>query len=178
MIGFVVFAAFTADSTVSTWSSVHLADGLGATSTVAPLGYAVYADFTLVTRLVSDFAVRRWGRARLALATIAVATAGLLVAGLVHAVPGALVGFALAGLGVGALVPLAYAAAGDLDPRRGDEIVARVNLFTYPGSLIGAVLPGILSSGAGTGASFLLAAVLIAPALAAIGRFRAGDRAR
>lgn len=173
LIGFVVFAAFTADSTVSTWSTVHLEDGLGATGAVAPLGYAVYAGFTLLTRLVSDLAVRRWGRPRLALATVSIAAAGLALAGAVHAVPTALVGFGLAGLGVGALVPIAYAAAGDLDPRRGDEIVARVNLFTYPGSLIGAVLPGLISTGGGIGASFLLAAVLILPALVAVRRFRA-----
>lgn len=172
LIGFVVFAAFTADSTVSTWSTVHLEDGLGAGASVAPLGYAVYAGFTLVTRVASDLAVRRWGRPRLALATVSIAATGLVLAGAVHAVPAALVGFALAGLGVGALVPIAYAAAGDLDPRRGDEIVARVNLFTYPGSLIGAVLPGLISTGAGMGPSFVLAAVLILPALIAVRRFR------
>ncbi|WP_082100426.1 MFS transporter [Demequina maris] len=176
VVGMVVFAAFTADSTVATWSAVHLTDGVGASAAVAPLGYAVYAGFTLLTRLTSDLVVRRYGRAPLAVVTVAVAAAGLVVAGLVRTEWGALTGFALAGLGVGALVPLAYAAAGDLDPRRSDEIVARVNLFTYPGSLIGAVLPGLIATGSGMGASFLLAAVLLLPALGAVGRFRAAPR--
>ncbi|WP_062292519.1 MFS transporter [Demequina phytophila] len=178
VVGMVVFAAFTADSTVSTWSTVHLADGVGASATVAPLGYAVYAGFTLLTRLTSDLVVRRYGRAHLAVVTVAVAIAGLILAGLVLTEWAALAGFALAGLGVGALVPLAYAAAGDLDPRRSDEIVARVNLFTYPGSLIGAVLPGLIASGSGMGASFLLAAVLLLPALGAVRHFRARGEAR
>jgi MFS family permease len=96
------------------------------------------------------------------------------VAGALPFPAAAIVGFALAGLGVGALVPLAFSAAGDLDPRRSDEIVARVNLFTYGGSLIGAVLPGLLSESIGLNASFLIAAVLLLPILATRSRFRDG----
>ncbi|WP_062464663.1 MFS transporter [Demequina soli] len=177
-LGFVIFAAFTADSTVATWSSLHLSEGLDAAASVVPLGYAVYAGATLVTRLASDLVVRRYGRAPLAVATVAIAAAGLLLAGLVPAIPAALIGFGLAGLGVGALVPLAFSAAGDLDHRRGDEIIARVNLFNYPGAVIGAVLPGLIAGASGYGPSFLLAAVLLLPALGAIRRFRAGDAAR
>ncbi|SEI84281.1 MFS transporter [Demequina mangrovi] len=177
-LGLVVLAALTADSTVATWSSIHLSDGLGASAAVAPLGYAVYAGTTLLTRLVSDLAVRRFGRAPLAIATVSIAGAGLLIAGAVPAVPAALLGFALAGMGVGALIPLAFSAAGDLDHRRGDEIIARVNLFNYPGALIGAVLPGMLASDGDFRVSFLLAAVLLLPALGAVRRFRAGDVAR
>ena len=60
-------------------------------------------------------------------------------------------------------MPLAYSAAGDIEPARGDEIVARVNLFSYPGSLIGAVLPGLLSASIGLPFAYVLAAVLLVP---------------
>ncbi|WP_062386732.1 MFS transporter [Demequina iriomotensis] len=176
-LGFVIFAAYTADSTVATWSSLHLDDGLGAPAALVPLGYAVYAGATLLTRLAADRIVRRYGRARLAVATVGVAAAGLVLAGAVPSVWSALAGFALAGLGVGALVPLAFSAAGDLDHRRSDEVIARVNLFNYPGAVIGAVLPGIIAGEDGFGLSFLLAAVLLLPALAAVSRFRAHDDA-
>ncbi|WP_062306390.1 MFS transporter [Demequina subtropica] len=178
VVGFVVFAAFAADSTVATWSSGHLHDGLHAPDAVVPLGYAAYAGATLVTRLLADRVVRRFGRGHLAVATVVIAAAGLVIAGVVPAVWSALIGFALAGLGVGALVPLAFSAAGDLDHRRSDEVIARVNLFNYPGAVIGAVLPGFLATGSGYGASFLLAAVLLLPALAAVRLFRTHDEER
>ncbi|WP_062517225.1 MFS transporter [Demequina gelatinilytica] len=178
VVGFVVFAAFTADSTVATWSSSHLADGLHASATVVPLGYAVYAGATLVTRLLADRVVRRYGRGHLAVATVAIAAAGLVLAGLVPTVWSTLLGFGLAGLGVGALVPLAFSAAGDLDHGRSDEVIARVNLFNYPGAVIGAVVPGLIATGNGHGASFLLAAVLLLPALGAVRMFRTHDEAR
>ncbi|MFP5359020.1 MAG: MFS transporter [Actinomycetes bacterium] len=175
VLGLVVLATFAADSTVSTWATVHLEDGLGAAASVAPLGYALYAGFTLASRLASDVLVRRYGRAPLAAVTVGIAVAGLTVAGLAGGAVAALVGFALAGVGVGALAPLAYAAAGELDPRRGDEIVARVNVFTYPGSLIGAVAPGLVAVDGNFGVSFVVAAVVLVPVLAAARRFRAHD---
>ncbi len=182
LVGFVVFAAFTADSTLSTWTTLYLQDELGVTGslvvaglafTIAPLGYGTYQVTTLVSRLGSDLVVCRWGRAPLAVLTALVGAAGLAVMALMPTTGAVFVGIALAGIGVGALVPLAYSAAGDLEPSRSDEIVARVNLFTYPGSVIGAVVPGLVAASLGYGPSLLVAAVLLLPVLVAAPRFKA-----
>lgn len=171
LFGFIIFAAFTLDSTVATWSSVYLRDDLDASKAVSPLGYALYSACMLVARLVTDAAVRRIGRARLAIITAGVAAVGAAVVGALPATAAAVVGFALAGAGVGALVPLAFSGAGDLDPRRGDEIIARVNLFNYAGALVGAVLPGVLSGAIGLHWAFVIAACAVAPVVLASRRF-------
>ncbi len=182
LVGFVVFAAFTADSTLSTWTTLYLQDELGVTGsvavlglafTIAPLGYGTYQVTTLASRLGSDFVVRRWGRAPLAVVTAVVGASGLAVMSLLPTTGMVFLGIALAGFGVGALVPLAYSAAGDIEPSRSDEIVARVNLFTYPGSVIGAVVPGLVAASVGYGPSLLVAAVLLIPVLAVVPRFKA-----
>ncbi|WP_084126511.1 MFS transporter [Demequina sp. NBRC 110054] len=184
LVGFVVFAAFTADSTLSTWTTLYLQDELGVTGsvavlglafTIAPLGYGTYQVTTLASRLGSDFVVRRWGRAPLAAVTAVVGASGLAVMALLPTTGMVFLGIALAGFGVGALVPLAYSAAGDIEPSRSDEIVARVNLFTYPGSVIGAVVPGLVAASVGYGPSLLVAAVLLIPVLAVVPRFRASS---
>lgn len=181
LVGFVVFAAFTADSTLSTWTTLYLHDELAVTGTwtvaglafaIAPLGYGTYQVATLVSRLGSDLVVRRWGRAPLAAVTAMVGAVGLAMMALLPTVGAVFLGVALAGAGVGALVPLAYSAAGDLEPSRSDEIVARVNLFTYPGSVIGAVVPGLVAASAGYGPSLLVAAVMLIPVLVAVPWFR------
>ena len=172
LFGFVIFAAFTADSAIANWSTVYLHDTMHASSTLAPLGYATYAAFTLVSRLASDFVVRRFGRAHLAVATGAIAVVGVGLAGAWQSPYAALVGFALAGLGVGALVPLAFSAAGDLDHARSDQIIAKINLFNYGGSLVGAVIPGLLSKSVGLNSAFLIAAVMLLPMLLMGPRFR------
>ena len=180
LVGLVMLAAFTADSTISTWTTVYLEGDVGVAAALAPLGYAVYQGTTLISRLGSDWLVQRFGRRVLVAVVAVVGAAGLVVVG---AGAGAdlgpdlgfvsvLAGVGLAGLGVGALVPLAYSAAGDIEPARGDEIVARVNLFSYPGSLIGAVLPGLLSASIGLPFAYVLAAVLLVPAVAIASKLR------
>lgn len=174
LFGFVIFAAFTADSAIANWSTVYLHDTMNASDTLAPLGYATYAGFTLASRLASDFVVRRFGRAHLAVATGVIAAVGVGLAGAVPTPMAVLIGFALTGLGVGALVPLAFSAAGDLDHARSDQIIAKINLFNYVGSLVGAVIPGLLSESIGLNSAFLVAAVMLLPVLTMGRHFRDG----
>lgn len=171
VFGFVIFAAFTLDSTVATWSSVYLSDDLDASKAVSPLGYALYSACMLAARLVTDAAVRHIGRVRLAVAAASLAAMGALLVGSLPVTAGAVIGFALAGAGVGALVPIAFSGAGDLEPKRGDEIIARVNLFNYAGALVGAVLPGVLSGVIGLHWAFVIAACAVAPVALAAKRF-------
>lgn len=173
LFGFVILAAFTVDSAVSTWSTVYLQDDLLATAALAPLGYAAYQAAILVTRLVTDRAAGRFGRARVVTVATAVSVAGC---ALVAALPlpiAAVIGFALAGVAVGALVPLAFTSAGALSPTRSDEIIARVNLFNYAGAVLGAVMLGLLTDAPGLGIAFLLPAALLVPVLFIARRFRA-----
>jgi predicted MFS family arabinose efflux permease len=175
LVGGVVLAAFVADSAVSTWSTVYLHDVLLASGAVAPLGYAAYQGAVLLARLAGDRLVARTGRAALVAGAAAVATAGLVLVALVPSTGAAVLGFAVVGAGVGALVPLAFSAAGDLDPARTDEVVARVNVFTYAGAVLGAVAVGLLADGPGLALAFLLPAALVAPTVVTARRLRPGN---
>ncbi|WP_136517824.1 MFS transporter [Cellulomonas telluris] len=171
LFGSMVAVAFVADSAVSSWSTVYLADHLDAAATVAPLGYAAYQGTVLVSRLVGDALVRRFGRAKVVGVTVLVAVAGLGLVALVPSPVAAIVGFALTGVGVGALVPQAFSVAGELAPDRLDEVIARINLFNYVGAMLGAVALGLLSEGPGLGPAFLIPALLLLPAVAVSPRF-------
>jgi MFS family permease len=173
MFGFVILAAFTVDSAVSTWSTVYLQDDLLAAAALAPLGYAAYQAAILVTRLVTDRASGRFGRSRVVVVATATSLVGCVAVALLPFPAAAIAGFALAGVAVGALVPLAFTSAGGLAPARSDEIIARVNLFNYVGAVLGAVLLGLLADAPGLGIAFLLPAALLVPVLFVARRFRA-----
>ena len=114
LFGFVILAAFTVDSAVSTWSTVYLQDELLTAAALAPLGYAAYQAAILVTRLVTDRASGRFGRARV----VVVATATSLL-----------------GCVVVALLPFPAAAIAGLRPGRrrgGSPRAARVHLRRRP----------------------------------------------
>ncbi|EXG80519.1 MFS transporter [Cryptosporangium arvum] len=159
-VGSLVLVAYVLDAAVSTWSTIYLADGLRASAVLAPVAYAAYQAMVLLTRLVTDPAVVRWGRSAVAVSALLFGAAGCALIVLGPAAPVAVAGFAVAGLAVGAVVPIAFAAAGRLLPARSDEVIARVNVFNYAGAVTGAVIPGLLGTGAALRFGF------VAPALA------------
>jgi MFS family permease len=173
LFGFVILAAFTLDSGVSTWSTVYLHDDLLAAAALAPLGYAAYQAAVLITRLGTDRATRRWGRLRVVVTSTCVSILGCIVVAFLPFIGAAIAGFALAGVAVGALVPLAFTSAGALAPARGDEVIARVNLFNYAGAVLGAVLIGLLADAPGLGLAFLVPAAALVGVLFVARRFRA-----
>lgn len=171
LFGFVILVAFTLDSGVSTWSTIYLNDDLVSGAAIAPLGYAAYQVAILVTRLTTDRATGRWGRTAVVVTATAVSIVGLVLVAALPWTIAAIVGFALAGVAVGALVPLSFTSAGALAPARGDEVIARVNLFNYAGAVLGAVLLGLLADAPGLGVAFLLPALMLVPILFLARRF-------
>ncbi|QKJ20077.1 MFS transporter [Microbacterium hominis] len=170
--GFVILAVFVADSAVSTWSTVYLHDDLDALGWVAPLGYAAYQGAVLVTRLATDRLVLTIGRAPLVATAALVSAAGCAAVALLPFASAAVIGFALAGVATGVLVPVTFDAAGDLDAAHSDQVIARVNLFNYAGAILGAVVLGLLADGPGLGAAFLLPAAALLAVLLVVPRFR------
>lgn len=166
VVGLVILAAFTVDSAASSWSAVHLT-AVGAAAALAPVGFAVYQGGVLVARLVTDAAIRAIGRRRLLAVALVAGVAGGLIVAFAPVAAGAIAGFAISGLAVGALVPLAFGLAGGIDPARSDEVIARVNLFNYAGAVLGAVGVGVLTDLTGSGLAFLLPAALLLVAVPA-----------
>ncbi|SMH43156.1 Sugar phosphate permease [Rathayibacter oskolensis] len=160
-VGTIVLVAFMLDSAVSTWSTAYLQTGLGVAAAIAPLGYAAYQGAILLTRLATDPLEKALGRERLAALSLGAGVLGLVLVALVPGAAGAVIGFAIAGAATGALVPLAFSAAGGILPARSDEVIARVNLFNYAGAVAGAVVLGLVASGPSLGPAFLVPAVAL-----------------
>ncbi|GAA1590756.1 MFS transporter [Actinoplanes couchii] len=159
--GMLIFTAFLVDSAISTWSSVYLHDSLSAAASVAPLGYAAYQGAVLVSRLVADHVVPRAGRLPVAIGSLLACGIGCALVVTLPVVGAAMAGFAIAGIGVGVLVPLAFSAAGEAALGSSDEVIAKVNLFNYGGALLGAVLLGALSEPVGLRWAFLIPVVAV-----------------
>jgi MFS family permease len=161
----VILAVFVVDSSVSTWSTVYLHDNLQAIAWVAPLGYAAYQACILIARLATDRLVPVLGRVKLVATASVISIIGCLLVGVLPFAAAAVVGFALAGVAVGVMVPITFSAAGELDPAHSDQIIARVNIFNYAGVIVGAVILGLLAGGPGLGLGFLLPAAVLAASL-------------
>lgn len=144
-IGFVGFCAVFAEGATADWCAVYLRDVVGAQQGVAASSYTAFAVTMAASRLIGDAVVARVGAVRtVRIGGVMAVAGGLLVVAARTPAP-AIAGFALIGLGIAVVVPLAFAAAG----RAADapnEGVAAVATITYSCLLVSPALIGGLAS--------------------------------
>lgn len=163
VFGAAVVGAFVIDSSVSNWSAVDLVSVLGATESVAALAYAAYAVAMLTGRTVTDRLTISRGPAFLVRAGAVTAALGLAGVALAPNEVVAILAFAVVGLGVSPILPLAFTAASHHDPKQTGVAVARVNVGNYIGFVLGAPLVGVIGEFSSLRVGF---AVLVVVALA------------
>jgi len=163
----VAFACLLCEGAVLTWSGVFLTDEVGASDSLAGLGYAAYALSMAGSRLVGDRTIARWGGARV-LPLAAVVGAGAVGVALVQPGVGtALTGFALLGVGLACVMPVMTRAAARVAPDAVGPAVALVSSAGWVGVVAGPpLLGGIAAATTLTTALWVLVAL---PLLIAVG---------
>ncbi|WP_051838623.1 MFS transporter [Streptomyces sp. NRRL WC-3742] len=160
VIGLVGFCAVFAEGASMDWSGVYLRDVTGSSATVAAASYTAFALTMAAARLAGDAVIHRLGAVRSTRLGGAVATAGgLLVVAADHpalAIPG----FALIGVGVAVIVPLAFAAAGRIGTNA-SQAIAGVATVTYTSGLIAPAVIGALAQATSLTVSFGLVTLLV-----------------
>jgi MFS family permease len=136
--------AFVEDAGAS-WSALYLRTELSAGAATAGLGFVALSVAMTVGRLTGDRVVDRFGKRRVARAGGALTAAGMGLALALPSVPTALLGFALAGLGVATLVPAVYQAADELPGLPHGLGLAVINWLLRIGFLVSPLLVGALA---------------------------------
>jgi predicted MFS family arabinose efflux permease len=144
-LGVIAFCGFVAEGTVNDWSAVYLSSAAAAPPALASLGYFAFSAAMIAVRLVADRLAARIGAARLTRIAAAVAVAGYALVISVPQPAAAIAGFAVIGLGVAAIVPLAWSAAARRQPGAPGRAIASVATLGYLGFLAGPVLIGSLA---------------------------------
>ncbi|HET7314161.1 MFS transporter, partial [Salinisphaera sp.] len=142
----IAFCALMAEGVINDWSAIFLSQTLDAGPGFAPLGYAVFSVTMIIGRLAGGPLTHHIRPARL------MGLGGVIVAGgvllCVAATNGAvaLAGFAVIGLGLASVFPLAVSAAGRRRDRPPATAVAAVATAGYSGFLVGPAVVGLLAS--------------------------------
>ena len=116
LLGVIAFCSFVGEGAASDWSAVYMTQELGTSEALGALAFAAFAVTMAIARFVADPLRGRIGNVLLVRGGSLIAAVGLGVALLVHEPAAAIAGFALLGLGLAPVVPIAFSAAGDLDP--------------------------------------------------------------
>ncbi|MET9546366.1 MFS transporter [Streptomyces sp. NPDC006627] len=159
LIGAVGFCAVFAEGASLDWSAVYLRDVLDSSAGVAAASTTGFTLTMAVARLAGDAVVNRFGAVRtVRVGGVLAALGGLLVVLASHPVM-AMGGFALLGLGIAVVVPLAFAAAGRSGPNP-SQAIAGVATITYTSGLIAPSAIGTLADATSLVTSFALVTVL------------------
>jgi MFS family permease len=177
LVGLFAICAVLAEGAVSNWSAVYLENEVGAGEGIAAASLAAFSLGMGIGRLTGDRLSAALGPATLARAGASLAAIAIAIALLADAPFLAIAGFAVGGLGLAALFPLALRAAAE----RGDSpgpAVAAVSAMAYVGFIAGPPAIGGLAEVVGLRAALALVVACLALAALLAGAVRAPAAAR
>ncbi|MEV7957609.1 MFS transporter [Streptomyces sp. NPDC088141] len=165
LFGVIALCTAYGEGALADWGALHLEQDLDAHPGTAAAGYSLFALAMTAGRLSGTALLERLGQTRTLVVGGATAAAGMLLGSLAPTVWPALIGFAVTGLGLANIFPVAVGRAGEL---AGPGGVAAASTLGYGGMLLGPPAIGFLADWASLPAA-LTTVALLATAAAALG---------
>ncbi|MBW5424244.1 MFS transporter [Streptomyces sp. BG9H] len=142
VFGLIALCTAYGEGAIADWGPLHLEQDLHAHPGVAAAAYSCFAFAMTIGRLSGTTLLERLGRTRTVVGGGATACAGMLLGALAPSTALALVGFAVTGLGLANIFPVAVERAGAL---AGPSGVAAASTLGYGGMLVGPPLIGFMA---------------------------------
>jgi MFS family permease len=144
LLGAVACLVMVTEGAVTDWSGVYLRNFAHGTPAQAATGYAAFAFAMAACRLVGDLIVRRLGQQKTMWIGGGIAAFGFVLVIAFPTIVVACIGYALIGIGVSNLVPIAFSAAGRAGPTASIG-VSMTATAGYAGFLIGPPVIGFVA---------------------------------
>jgi MFS family permease len=154
------FLALMIEGAVIDWAAIYLNTERGIATASAGIGLAAFMGAMAAARFTGDKLRTMFGAALIVRASSIGAACGLLLVALAPSFWVILVGFSLAGLGIGNIAPILFAAGGRLDPIMPARSIAAITTMGYSGFLVGPPVIGVIAGSLGFTYAFLLLACL------------------
>jgi len=145
LVGGLCFLCMFAEGAVAEWSGVYLVAAAGATTAVATSGYSGFSFAMTIGRLLGDRIVHALGAPRVVALGATVAAFGLALTLAVPRVEVAILGYALAGIGIANIVPVLFSAGGNAVSGHPGVGVAMAATCGYAGFLLSPPLIGVFA---------------------------------
>jgi MFS family permease len=178
LVGMMALFSMIPEGAILDWSALYLRQELGASVEAAGFAFAAFSATMALMRFSGDLIRDRLGAVLTLRLSTLFAGAGLLVSAFAPSVPVAAAGFALAGLGIANMVPIAFSAAGNLPGLAAGVGISAVSFMGYSGLLFAPSLIGFIAEHTGLGAIFVGLPLLYIMVLALSGLARHADPAR
>ena len=155
IIGIIALFCMVQEGVVIDWSALYLNRELGATLTIAAFGAGAMHGMMTLVRFVGDGIRDRFGAVRTMQVSGVIAFIGMLIAGFAPNPYVAIGGYALCGIGVSNMVPIAFSAAGNLPGMAKGAGLSVVTVMGYSGTLFLPTVFGFVAEHTGFAAIFI-----------------------
>lgn len=153
--GLVILIGFMAENATEGWSALHLERSLGGGAAEGALGPAILGATMAAGRLGGQALVTRFSEITVLALAAALAACGAFTAAFATGLAPAYAGFAVLGLGVSVVAPMAFSYVGrNVGNRARTGAIARISMIGYTGFFIGPPIMGFVSEAIGLGWSF------------------------
>lgn len=161
LIGLMALFCMVPEGAVLDWSALYLRQELGASVALSGFGFAAFSLTMSVMRFAGDLIRDRFGAVKTLRVCAIFAITGLLVAGAAPTAEVAVVGFALCGVGISCIVPIAFSAAGNLPGLAPGIGISVVTTMGYSGMLVAPSLIGFVAGRSGFAVVFMALPALL-----------------
>ena len=144
-LGLACLAIMMAEGAILDWSAVHLRGSLGASPSLAAMGFAAFSATMTVGRVMGDRVIHRFGARRVLSVSVVLSATGLALAALAPAALLSAIGFGIAGGGLANGVPILFSTGARLPNLPAGTGIAMVGTLGYAGFLLGPPLIGGLA---------------------------------
>src|SRR5690606_4756190 len=114
LIGVIALFSMIPEGAVIDWGAYYLREELGASVVVAGFGFAAFSFTMAAMRFAGDLVRDRFGATKTLRFCTMIAIVGLIIVGLSNHPYGVIAGFAICGIGISHMVPIAFSIAGKI----------------------------------------------------------------
>lgn len=125
LLGIMCFMAILPEGAIIDWGALYLINELGSSTSAAGYAFAAMSASMALVRFLGDFLKQKYGSVSIMRASCVIGAAGMIIGGQATSMVVAMVGFAIAGVGIANLVPIIISAAG-----KQDDVSASVGIST------------------------------------------------
>ncbi|MCA1368879.1 MFS transporter [Bradyrhizobium sp. BRP14] len=160
LIGLMALFSMVPEGAVLDWGALYLKDELGASIELSGFGFAAFSATMAAMRFAGDHVRDLLGAKRTLRICTVMALIGMVLAGLAPNAVLAILGFAIAGIGISNMVPIAFSAAGNMPGLQPGIGLAVATTMGYSGMLFAPSLIGFIAEHSGFAIIFTLIPVL------------------
>lgn len=177
LIGTIALFCMIPEGTVLDWSALYLRNELNATTEMSGFAFAAFSFTMAVCRFAGDFVRDRFGAVNTLRFCGVAAIIGLVMAGQSNSVTLALIGFAITGIGISNMVPIAFSAGGNIPGLAPGVGLSVVTTMGYSGILFAPSLIGLVAEHTSLSTVYTAIPALLVVVLALSKLGRHADRA-